>query len=342
MVPWRRDLPRSLNILLIFTDQHQQRILGAYGNRVVQTPNLDALAVDGIVFENAVVSQPVCSPSRASLLTGTYPHTHGCIKNNQPFAASIPTAAEILGRRGYRCGYIGKWHCGNELAPQRGFEGFYRPTEDNHAGNADRANGLFSAYDRFLRTRGLSPSTPGPHAFFTQREATALPEELCKPAFMAQQAGEFFRSAGDSPFFLVMSFLEPHPPYFGPFDGMYTPAQVGLPPNYAVDEQEMAGWSRRHAAFRRFYYEKGHNIKTSDPQDVLANAARYYGLVTLVDKYVGKTLDSLRRHGLADHTIVLFTSDHGDMLGSHQMVDKGMLFSEAIKVPFILRHPQAA
>lgn len=116
---------RSLNILLIFTDQHQQRILGAYGNEVVKTPRVDALAAEGVLFHNAIVAQPVCTPSRASLLTGTYGHTHGCIKNNWELTTEIPTAAEILKEHGYRCGYIGKWHCGNELVPQRGFENFY-------------------------------------------------------------------------------------------------------------------------------------------------------------------------------------------------------------------------
>jgi len=120
---------------------------------------------------------------------------------------------------------------------------------------------------------------------------------------------------------------------------MYTKEEVGLPLNYEVGEEEMAGWSKRHAAFRRFYYEKGHNCKTSDVDDVLGMRQRYYGLVSLVDKYVGKILDSLERRGLADSTIVVFTSDHGDMLGSHQMVDKGMMFEEAIKVPLLVKRP---
>jgi len=327
------------NILLVFTDQHQQRILGAYGDTAVKTPNVDALAEEGVLFRNAICAQPVCTPARASLLTGTYGHTHGCVKNNWVLTTEIPTAAEVLGRYGYHCGYIGKWHMGNETVPQRGFESFYYATEDNYANNALRAKGHYSSYDRFLRAHGRTPKKEGPHSFFTQREACDMPENLCKPAFMAQQADAFFKTAAQ-PFFLVMSFLEPHPPYYGPFDAMYTKADVRLPANYHVDDEERAGWSRRHEAFRRFYYEKGHNILTSDIDDVLANRARYYGLVSLVDKYVGKVLDSLERYGLAENTIVVFTSDHGDMLGSHQMVDKGMMFDEALKVPFILRHPR--
>ena len=327
------------NTLLIFTDQHQQRILGAYGNAAVKTPCLDALAQEGVLFDNAIYAQPLCTPSRASLLTGTYGHTHGCVKNNWVLTSDIPTAGEILREHGYRRGYIGKWHMGNETVPQRGFEGFFRCTEDHYASRSLRQQGFYSSYDRFLRSRGFVPEGEGPCPFFTQRAACAMPEEVCKPAFMAQQADEFFRTASQEPFFLAVSFLEPHPPYYGPFDDMYSPEQMELPANYAVDEDEISGWSRRTERFRRFYYKKGHNIITSDAEDVRANMARYYGLVSLVDKYVGRILDSLDRHGLAKGTIVLFTSDHGDMLGSHQIVDKGVMFDESIKVPFILRHP---
>ena len=327
------------NILLIFADQHQARILGAYGDPVVQTPNLDRLASEGVLFRNAICAQPVCTPSRASLLTGTYGHTHGCIRNNNILTPEIPTIGEILGGHGYRCGYIGKWHIGNETLPQRGFEEFWCPTEDNYASNALRAKGHWSEYDKFLREHGYSPKGEGALAWFTQREACEISEEHHKCAFMAQQADTFFSSVDQRPFFLCMSFLEPHPPYFSPLDEMYSKDAVGLPPNYEVDDEQWAGWSRRHQCFRDFYYERGHNILTSDVDDVLANRARYYGLVTLLDRYVGKILDALEQRGLADDTIVLFTSDHGDTLGSHQMVDKGMMFDEAIKVPFILRHP---
>ena len=333
-------MPDRPNILLIFADQHQQRILGAYGDQIVRTPNLDRLAQEGTLFRNAICAQPVCTPSRASLLTGTFGHTHGCIKNNFVLTTEIPTAAEILGEHGYRCGYIGKWHIGNETVPQRGFEESWCPTEDNYANNTSRADGYWSEYDKFLRERGYSPKGEGPLAYFTQREACDIPEEHHKCAFIAQQADEFFGSAGEAPFFLCVSPLEPHPPYFSPFDDRYSKEEVGLPPNYEVSEEQRAGWSRRHQCFRDFYYEKGHNILTSDIDDVLTNRARYYGLVTLLDKYVGKILESLERRGLADSTIVIFTSDHGDMLGSHQMVDKGMMFDEAIKVPLILRLPE--
>ena len=316
-------------------------MLGAYGDPVVRTLRLDQLAAESTRFTNAIVAQPVCTPARASLLTGTYGHTHGCVKNNMVLTGDIPTAAEMLRGHGYRCGYIGKWHLGNEVVPQRGFEEFYRATEDSYmSGTARAEQGLYSAYDRFLRARGYTPENPEPWGYFRREEACRLPEEVGKPAFTAREADAFFATVDERPFFLVINFLEPHPPYHSPFDTRYDPAEVGLPPNFAPDETERAGWSRRHEAFWRFYYEKGHNCCTADQDDVLGMRGRYYGLVTLMDKYVGRILDALEARGLAENTVVVFTSDHGDMLGSHQMVDKGMMFDEAIRVPLLVRHPQ--
>lgn len=328
-----------LNFLLIFTDQQQQKLMGCYGHPVVRTSRIDAFAQEGAVFENAVCAQPVCTASRASLLTGTFGHTHGCVRNNQVLTPDIPTYGEIFGPHGYRCGYVGKWHCGNENVPQRGFEGFFRSMEGKYVSRSMREMGMCSTYDRFLRDRGVKPESGGPT--FNPRETCDLPEELSKPAFLVAQADEFFRSQNsDKPFFLTVSIVEPHPPYFGPNDDMYDLDQVKLPDNYNVSEEEMAGWSRRTERFRSFYYDCGHNIITSDPEDVRTNLRRYYGLITQVDTCVGKILDLLEAYGFAENTVVVFTSDHGDMFGSHQIVDKGMMFEESVKVPFILRDPQ--
>jgi len=336
-------VPNNLNVLLIFTDQHTQSVLGCYGNRVVKTPNLDALAEESVLFRNAVVAQPVCTPARASLLTGTYGHTHGCVKNNMVLTTEVPTAAEILAPIGYRCGYIGKWHIGNEILPQRGFGEFWRSTEDNYMSNVARAdNRLFSTYHHWLRARGFEPESKEPWGYFTRMEAARLPEEAGKPAYTAYEAKRFFESLDERPFFLAVNFLEPHPPYFSPWDDMYSADEVGLPENFEVDEEQKAGWSKRHEAFWRFYYERGHNCRTSDVDDVLGMRRRYYGLTSLADKYIGKILEALAQSEHRDDTVVVFTSDHGDMLGAHQMVDKGMMFEEAIKVPLLLRHPDGS
>jgi arylsulfatase A-like enzyme len=329
-----KDAP---NILLVFTDQQQQKLLGCYGNTTVQTPCIDALSREGATFENAIVAQPVCTASRASLLTGTYGHTHGCVKNNQVLTEENPTYGEIFREHGYRVGYVGKWHCGNEPIPQRGFEGFYRSMEGTYVAGPLRQQGICTTYDQWLKDRGRTPEKGG--ATFSDKEVCFFPEEDCKMAFEAWHVDEFFRTLDERPFFLTVSITEPHPPYFSPFDDMYGKDTIDLPANYHVDDGEIAGWSRRTAAFRQFYHELGHNIFTGDPSDVREKMARYFGLISLVDKYVGKVLDLLGSYGHAEDTVVMFTSDHGDMMGSHQIVDKGMMFEESLKVPFIVRHP---
>ena len=152
------------NILLIFTDQQTWNTLGVYGHPVVKTPNLDRVAARGAAFRNAFCAQPVCTPSRGSLMTGTYPHTHGSIDNNYILTEDIPTLAEILKPHGYNCGYIGKWHIGREVHPQRGFDEFWRSTEAHYASLEDREQGWYSSYHHFLASNS---------AYATQTNAPA-------------------------------------------------------------------------------------------------------------------------------------------------------------------------
>ncbi len=114
--------PQKPNIIFIFTDEQRQDTLKVYGNWRIKTPNLDKLAQESVVFTQAYVTQPVCTPSRASILTGLYPHTNGCIENNIPLRKEIPTIAEMMEGEDYIKGYFGKWHLGDEEIPQHGFE----------------------------------------------------------------------------------------------------------------------------------------------------------------------------------------------------------------------------
>ncbi|MGH2369997.1 MAG: sulfatase family protein, partial [Chloroflexota bacterium] len=113
------------NILFLWTDEQRPDTIGAYGNPRIRTPNLDRLAARSVLFEQAYCAQPVCTPSRATVLTGTYPHTHGATHNNVPLPEDVPTIAELLRPRGYICGYVGKWHLGREIHPQRGFDAWW-------------------------------------------------------------------------------------------------------------------------------------------------------------------------------------------------------------------------
>ncbi|MER3487144.1 MAG: hypothetical protein C4345_15365, partial [Chloroflexota bacterium] len=172
---------RPKNLLFIWTDEQRPDTIGAYGNPRIRTPTLDRLGAQSILFEQAYCTQPVCSPSRATVVTGVYPHTHGLLRNNMILTTTIPTLAEQLRPAGYVCGYVGKWHLGNEVRPQRGFEQFWVSTEDTYT--RDYAAKGFSSYHQFLIQRGYTPPDERDgYGIFSRSTAARLPEEAGKPA----------------------------------------------------------------------------------------------------------------------------------------------------------------
>jgi len=336
-----------VNVLIIFTDQQQRDTIGAYGQRVARTPNLDRLASQSVVFDNAICPQPVCTPSRGSLVTGLYPHTHNCVINSMvapgyyeiELPPEIPTLAEHLKPRGYVAGYVGKWHVGREVVPQHGFEDYWISTEDEYTRQEDIPTRGHCSYYHYLVEQGYTPASEDPHPFFVREQTTGLPEEHSRIAFITREAERFLETRKDGPFALVVNYLEPHPPYNSSNDAMYDPADVALPANHHTGPVD--GMTRRAQLFQRFTVDgtqSGVGPFTSEAQwrELIA---RYFGLTTLADKYVGRLLGKLDDLGLADDTLVVFTSDHGDMMGSHGMVNKCVMYDEALRVPFIVRHP---
>lgn len=228
------------NILFILTDQLRHDSISAFGNTKIQTPNLDRLAQSATVFERAYVTQPLCTPSRASILSGLYPHKHGCTTNAQHappqtlLNPGITTLADHMKASGYTTAHIGKWHLGNERTPQHGFDTWIS-TEDKwqDAVSLEAYKNLHSDYHRFLIQAGFVPDreTAGFSSFST-RFCTRVPEPFCKPSFIAQEATRFIREHRDKPFLLYLDFLEPHPPYGGPMDDLYSPQDIDLPPAF--------------------------------------------------------------------------------------------------------------
>ena len=322
------------NLLFIIVDEMRYDLLAAYGNDRIRMPNLDRFAAKSVVFERAYVVQPVCTPSRATLLTGVYPHTHGCVDNNIAIPASLPVVPELLPKN-YRTGYMGKWHLGDEVFAQRGFEEWVS-IEDYYFKNfsAGRDKETRSSYHHWLIAQGLKPADG---KTFSREESTRLPEKFGKPAFLAAEA-ERFLSQGKDPFALYVSFLEPHMPFFGPRDNEYDPADVLLPPNF--DHLLSADQPLKARLYQASLAEVGFDglpLKTeADWRRMIAN---YWGLCSLIDTYVGKILDALERNGQAGNTMIVFTTDHGDMMGSHKLLTKGFQFEEAVRVPLILNLP---
>ncbi len=329
-------MKRPPNLLFLLTDEQRSDTLAAYGNSRIECPNLDALARRSTVFDRAYVAQPVCTPSRASLMTGLYPHQHRCIENNTLLDPRLPTWAECLPAGVYATGYNGKWHLGDEVFAQRGFEEWVS-TEDGYSAffSPGRDRSRRTSYDAFLREHGRSPA----HGeAFSRAEAARMEEALGKPAFQAEKACEFIHKHRAHPFALCVSFLEPHMPFFGPRDALHPPDEVALPGNFHHVSE--AGAPLRTRLNRAATFARGHSgYPLQTEADWRQMIARYWGLCSVVDSAVGRILGALEAAGVEDETIIIFTSDHGDMMGSHRMIAKCVMYEEAVRVPLMVRLP---
>ncbi len=318
------------NLLFVYTDEQRYDTMGAYGNRQIETPNLDRFAESATVFEEAYVTQPVCTPSRSTLLTGLYPHTNGCTANNVPLPPEVACLPEMLAEGDYVCGHHGKWHLGDEIFPQHGFED-WRAIEDMYRRyyRPDKPRDQVSHYQRWLRAQGLEP--PEGDAF-NRGQVAQLAEEYSKPAYLAREATRFLSENRHNPFVLFVNFLEPHMPFTGPRDDQYDPDEIPLPDNFEAvpgPDQPLRLRAGLEKWKRRF----------STEEDFRRLISRYWGLCSQVDTHFGRIMDALEEFGLADNTIVVYTSDHGDMMGSHGMVAKTVMYQEAVRVPLLVRAP---
>jgi arylsulfatase A-like enzyme len=321
------------NLLFIWTDEQQYFTMKAYGNEVIQTPNLDRLASESFVFEKAYVTQPVCTPDRASVMTGLYPHTHGCVSNNIPLPAEVKTLPEIVDDPEYETAYMGKWHLGNEIFRQRGFDQWVS-IEDNYIRyySDDKDREARSDYHHWLVEKGYQPNDENR---FSRSHAARLPFEHCKPKFLEEKALEFLENHAHEPFMLYINFLEPHMPFFGPLDSLYSPEDVIFPANFydVPDEEDPLSHRRKHEGDMRRY--------GSTEEEIRELIAKYWGLVTQVDISVGAILDKLESLGISENTIIVYTSDHGDLMGAHGMVAKGVMYEESVRIPFLLKDPRS-
>jgi len=329
------------NLLFLFTDEQRQDTMRAYGNMQIETPNLDALAAQSTVFDRAYITQPVCTPSRASIMTGRYPHSTGCVANNIALDASVPTIVELFRDRRYRFAYMGKWHLGDEVFVQHGFD-HWVSIEDNYRPHygPDRDRGTLSSYHHWLVEKGFTPDHEGKDGVrvFSRRKAVSLPPRFTKPHFLAEEMERFIEAHGDEPFVACVNFLEPHMPFTGPYNDRYNPARLRLPASFYAEPDPNE--PERCRLMREHYRVHGHGGQDLSGEEGWRRiCANYWGLVTLVDEAVGRILAALHRAGLDERTIVVFTSDHGDMMASHRLLAKTVMYEEVVRVPLLVRVP---
>ncbi len=322
---------RKPNLVLFLPDQQRADTIACYGGVKVHAPNLNKLASESVIFERTYVTHPVCTPSRSSLMTGTWPHMNGCTRNSVPLDRRFRVFPELMEDRNYRAAYIGKWHLGEEGPIGRGFDEWI--STDDHGD-----------YTNFLISESIIPDKQ--NGRFSEVAISNLPIELSRPKFLEKSACEFIEKHQREPFILVVGFVEPHSPYNGPLNDEHPLDQIELDATATLPLSEdiplryrlMREWQQAEAVLDR------ERLPTQlffgvTPEEYRSIKQRYLGLVTLVDQSIGAVLVCLERVGLADNTIIVHTSDHGDSLGAHHLFGKETMFEEATRVPLLVRLP---
>jgi len=355
------------NLLFIITDQQRYDALGYAGNSVIQTPNMDRLAAQGAYFKNAYTPCAVCGPARASILTGSTVESTGVNSNAQTYyyegeeVMTMPTFDQILDDNGYLCEYYGKWHTmtsaaniyqnpqqlannGNSVFGPGGQSHIWRDYLDLQGTVPEPGAGEFkdgmSKYpyfanplDRFfgktwqqLQDENLKHSQPDQHG------ELKLDKEHTMTAFQARQALEAIERLKDTTFSITCSFHFPHSPMLTPipYYGMY-PVGDMIPPVSLNDDMQNSPYSSSNGRNNRTEY--------ADPDKIKYMISEYYGIITEIDDWIGEILDKLDELGIADNTMIIFTSDHGEMLGAHGMREKNIFLEESAHIPLLISDP---
>lgn len=309
------------NVLWICADDHAAYAIGAYGSTLARTPNIDRLAAGGVRFDRAYCNSPVCTASRQSFLTGRYPRTIGVTQLRTPLPEAEVTLAEMFAAAGYETAAIGKMHFNSQSG--HGFE--VVENEGTHAR-------WLARQPKFEPPAGLATQPAwrpfkDPAAVWLNAAAAPwpLPDAQMQGTYFARRAGDFLATKRGRPFFAMVSFTEPHSPFRFPveFAGRRRGAEF---PAYAVAEADR---DQVPKIFRGL----------TDGERRGINAA-YYTSVEFLDRNVGRVLEALEASGHADNTIVIYTGDHGYMLGQHGRFEKHCGYEPAVRSPLMIRWPK--
>jgi arylsulfatase len=341
------------NILWICTDQQRWDTLSCTGSTAVATPHIDALAQTGIAFRRAYAQSPICTPSRVSFLTGTYPIAHQVQRNGAShFPGYLALVPKLFSKAGYRTGLIGKLHLSAaegriEQRPDDGYNEFYwsqHPHPDWPAGHD---------YHRWLEEKGVDPKALYASAHGAVYDG--VPTEYHQTTWAGERAKDFVIRHRDTPWFLSINIFDPHPPFDPPraYLDRVDPARVPPP---AFRESDLAHQARfagvdqqaRQAVNPTIPYDPalaaplGGESHDTPPTSYDAQQMRraYFAMIALIDDLIGDLLATLDATGQRNDTLVVFMSDHGEMLGDHGLLYKGCRFYEGlVHVPLVISYP---
>ena len=330
------------NVLFIMCDQLKATALSVYGNTVCETPSLERLASQGVTFQNAITPHPLCVPARTAIMASRYPHQLGTRRNETLMPEGVTHAFGVWKSAGYKTGLIGKNHCFDRVedidlldvrcelwhrglqnhAPLKGME-WSRPQADIHAAETVRA-------DMPRQSPHISYAvTDFPIEDYGTSVITTTTEKYLEDHAAADNGRE------RPPFALWVSFPDPHEPYEAPrqYADMFTPESVDLPPRRYNEFDESA--PERNRVLHRIL-----GLSDESEEDIRHSISIYYAMTRFVDDGIGRILDTLEATGLRENTIIVFTADHGDFMGEHDMIVKGGVFYDClVRVPLIVSWP---
>ncbi len=335
------------NVLWICADQLRFDTLSINGDPIVETPNLERLCAMGVSFQNMYSQSPVCAPSRASFLTGRYPRTTLVRQNGQDIPASERLISKIFHDSGYACGLSGKLHlsaCSMEVCPgverriDDGYDVFHWSHHPVYPNN--RGNWVGNEYTWFLREKGIL--SPPEQVSGCKYVDTGVPAQYSQTAWCTDKAMEFIDAALalQKPFFFSINYYDPHHPFDPPAPLLekYVKRIEQIPlPNYTQGELEQKPLFA--AKDHRGAYETPGNypFAAMNERDHKMLRAAYYAMIDLLDQNLGRLLDYLEQKNQLENTVILFHSDHGELLGDHGMYLKGPYFYECnVHVPFVM------
>ena len=348
------------NIILFMADQLRFDAVGCYGNKEIRTPNIDKIAFDGSTFDNHFISNPVCSPSRCSVLTGRYPKNHGTRDNGIPLRDSEITFPEVLKENGYLTAAIGKMHLTSLLVDKKdehddwpedryGFD-IIHTTCDNKTGEyLDWLKNVSEKDYEIVKYQGekkiqedkasaADKDTSGPPQVYEND----INPKYHQSTWIADKTIEIINNTSkEKNFFVFCSFVDPHHPFDPPkpYSTLYNPDNLSLPIRSEGEMEDKPPHFLKHMLGKGYSNEKYDYTKLSNHEWQVIKAS-YYGMISLIDENIGRILKALEDKGIENDTLIIFTNDHGELLGDHGILFKGPFHYDClIKAPMIMKWP---